>query len=128
MSRARGDGGTAVVEFVVLTLAVTVPVAYALGTVLDLHSQRSTAQSAASAAALLVARHGGGQARVDQTVRGFWDDPADVTASLGCRPECGRPGALVTVTVEVRVPSAVIPGGVTLTQQNAQVVDRFVAR
>jgi hypothetical protein len=123
------DQGSAVVEFVVLAVVLAVPVTGALTSVLAVHSHRLAAQSAAAAAALAVARQGGGQPLAERVVRAHWDgSAAGVITTLDCDPWCARPGARVTVTVTADVDVALWPRPVQVSQQHSQVVDRFVVR
>ena len=125
MTRERGS---AVVEFVVLAVVLAVPVTGALAAVLTVHSQRLTAQSAAAAAALAVAREGGGQPLAERVVRAQWrGSPEGVMTDLSCEPWCARPGARVTVTVTAQIAVPMWPTPLQVTQQQSQVVDRFAA-
>ncbi len=129
MTSRGSDDGTAVVEFVVLALVLTVPVAFAAGGVLSITDARTTARSAAASAALVVARYGGGSARADSVVRSYWPGGvSDVSTQLHCSDWCGQPGGTVTVTVSVGVEVPLLPRTVLVTQEQTQVVDRFGAR
>ena len=128
MTSRGSDDGTAVVEFVVLALVLTVPVAFAAGGVLCITDARTTARSAAASAALVVARYGGGSARADSVVRSYWPGASDVSSQLHCSAWCGQPGGTVTVTVSVGVEVPLLPRTVLVTQEQTQVVDRFGAR
>lgn len=124
---SRRDRGSAVVEFVVLAVVLSVPITSGLAAIVRIHTGRLAAQSAASAAALAVARDGGGLATADKVVHAHWDEPVDLVTTLACEPWCGQPGGTVTVTVHLAVPVPPWPGPVSLVQSHTQVVDRYAA-
>ena len=113
----RGDEGSAVVEFVGVTLVLLVPLVYLVLVVGRLEAATFAAEGAArEAARVLVASDepadaapralaAAGVALVDQ---GLHDDPADVV-SIACSDVCLTPGSEVTVDVRVRVPLPFVP-------------------
>ena len=113
----RGDEGSAVVEFVGLTLVLLVPLVYLVLVVGRLQAATFAVEGAAREAARVFvasdepadaaprALAAAGVAFADQ---GMPDDPADAV-SIACSDTCLTPGSEVTVDVEVRVPLPFVP-------------------
>ena len=116
-SRLRGDEGSAVVEFVAVTLILLVPLVYLVLVVGRLQAATFAAEGAAREAARVFvasdepadaaprALAAAGIALEDQGLR---DDPADVV-SVACSAACLTPGSEVTVVVRLRVPLPFVP-------------------
>ncbi len=114
---ARGDEGSAVVEFVAVTLILLVPLVYLVLVVGRLQAATFAAEGAAREAARVFvasdapadaaprALTAAGIALADQ---GLPDDPADVV-SIACSAACLTPGSEVTVDVRLRVPLPFVP-------------------
>lgn len=114
---ARGDEGSAVVEFVAVTVILLVPLVYLVLVVGRLQAATFAAEGAAREAARVFvasdepadaaprAMTAAGIALDDQ---GLPDDPAEVL-SIACSAACLTPGSEVTVDVRLRVPLPFVP-------------------
>ncbi|MEH3078676.1 MAG: pilus assembly protein [Quadrisphaera sp.] len=140
---ARGDGGSASVEFIALALVLLVPVAYLVVTLARLQAGAYAASAGArSAARAYVTAPQAAEAPVRAeaalalalTDQGF--TPADATAATSCEATgCFAPDAAVVVTVRVDVPlpfvppllRAAVPARVPVEATGTAVVDRFAA-
>lgn len=127
-----GESGVAVVEFVLLVITMAIPIGYAALAVERLHAASVTAQSAASGAALAVARGIVPASGAHGVVSGYWREASlrqPVRTAVRCRPSpCPAPGGTVTVRVETEMPLPLLPaewGGVPVRVERSQVVDRF---
>ncbi|WP_380169087.1 hypothetical protein [Jannaschia sp. R86511] len=140
--RPRGDGGSAVVEFVTIGVLMLVPVVYLVVAVAGVQAAAFATESAAREAARIVVT-GTDDAQSERLVlaavgwalrdQGLDADPADaVTVRCSTQP-CLTPGADVTVTVAVEVPLPAVPAGVSrvvplvvpVSATHTQVVDEF---
>ena len=122
--RTLSERGTAVLEFVVLTVVLVVPIAQVLTTVLAVHRTRVLAQTAAAATALAVAREGPDVA--ERVVNRHLPAVTRPRVQVECRPGCAAAGAIVTVRVAAQVELPV--GRLTIEQDHSQVVDLYAAR
>ncbi len=116
-SRLRDDEGSAVVEFVALTMILLVPLVYLVLVVGRLQAATFAAEGAAREAVRVFvesdevtdaaprALAAAGVALADQ---GLDDDPADVV-SIACSAACLAPGSEVTADVRLRVPLPFVP-------------------
>nr|WP_227581140.1 pilus assembly protein [Cellulomonas xiejunii] len=146
--RVRGDGdaGSALVEFLGISLVLLVPIVYLVLVLGRIQAATFAAEGAAREAArvyvaaddaeqgTLRAVTAVGIALVDQ---GFVDDPADALVVRCSADPCLTPGAEVAATVQVRVPlpfvptfvGDVVPLEVPVTAERVAPVDTFrVAR
>ncbi len=118
----RGDGGSAVVEFITIGVLMLVPVVYLVVAVASVQAAAFATESAAREAARIVVTTpdtGLGEDRVVAAVgwalqdQGIEADPARA-ATVACSAQpCLTPGADVTVTVRVEVPLPAVPAGVS---------------
>lgn len=120
--------GSATVEFAVLAVLLVVPVTLAVPPAVRIYAAQTQARSAAAAAALQLAREGGGEGVAEQVVSRYWRSGGSPDVTVACRPACGTPGAVVRVRVAGAVPLAPAPGSVTVSYAHEQVADRFVPR
>lgn len=138
---ARGDRGSASLEFIVLALLLMVPVAYLVVTLARLQAGAYAASAGARAAArayVTSAQVAQAPGRAEAalalalTDQGF--TTADATASTSCEAAgCFQPDAAVVVTVRVDVPlpfvppllRAAVPAAVPVEATGTAVVDRF---
>jgi hypothetical protein len=128
------DGGLAIAEFLVVVVALAVPIGYGALAVERLHAASVTAQSAAAGAALAVARGIVPAGAADRVVSGYWQEASlrqPVRTTVRCRPSpCPTPGGTVTVSVETDMPLPMLPpgwGAVPVQVQRSQAVDRFAS-
>lgn len=140
---ARGDGGSASVEFIVLALLLLVPVAYLVVTLARLQAGAYAASAGARAAARAyvtspdaAAAPGRAEAALDLALADQGFVPADATAATECEAAgCLVPDAAVLVSVRVDVPlpfvppllRAAVPARVPVEAEGTAVVDRFAA-
>jgi Flp pilus assembly protein TadG len=144
----RGDGGSAVVEFVALGLVVLLPLVHVVVVVSRVQAGAFAVEAGARAAARVAAAapdpaSGAAQARASVALalrdQGFDVGAGEAAAALriDCASSpCGRPGSLVAVTVTHAVPlpgapavlDAVLPLSVPVTGTSAAVVGDFVVR
>ncbi len=140
--RLGSDAGSAVVEFVAVSLLLLVPVVYLVVAMARVQAATFAVESAAREAARVVATASTpaeAEARALAATRwaltdqGF-DVPAEDALALDCTvPGCLAPGARVTATVSVVVAlpgvpelvSGAVPVGVSVSASHAQVVDEF---
>lgn len=119
-----GDGGSAVVEFVVLGTLLLVPVVYVILGLGAVQAASFAVVGAADQAAKTIALSedpatAGGSARAAAatTMADFGFDRAAWTVDVACSaPGCSEPGSRITVTVRLTVPLPMTPviGGSTL--------------
>lgn len=127
----RGERGMAVLEFVVVVVLVGIPLAYAATAVLRVHTAVVTAQTAASATALAVARGAVLPGGADRYARGYDGEGrlADLRVAVDCRPGgCVTPDGAVLATVAGAVAFPLVPGDwarLPVAASATQVVDRF---
>jgi len=111
---ARGrQRGSAIVELVVLTVILLIPVVYLMVTALDMQ-RGAYAVSAAARAGARAFNTSGGNAGVTQQAIDLALSDQDALAwkdgvSVHCNPACLQPGSFTTVTVTVQVPLPFIP-------------------
>ena len=129
--RSRDDG-TAVLEVLILGVGLLVPLLYAVISVMAVQSASYAATSAAREAArayVTAATPAQGAARARAAARLVLADAgvAAVVPRVGCVGGCLQPGTRVDVTVTVRVPMPLLPGGptVTVVGQESMPVDRW---
>lgn len=140
--RHRGDGGTATIEFIWLSLLLLVPLVYILIAVFD--TQRaaygvSTASRSAARAFLQSADAGSGEQRARIAARIALDDQGldAATIVVTCLPspgECLEPGSSVRVVVRATQPLPLTPkalgrqlGGVTVDSTHTEPYGSFRA-
>lgn len=116
---ARGERGSAVIEFSWLALLLLVPLVYVMLGVFDVQraSYGATAATRAAGRAFVIVPAGLTEddargrafeaARVAMKDQGIEIGPGDLTIS--CEPECLQPGSTVTVQLDYRVPLPFIP-------------------
>jgi len=129
---ASQDDGTAVLEVLILGVGLLVPLLYAVISVMAVQSASYAATSAAREAArayVTAATPAQGAARARIASRLVLADAgvAAVVPRVGCVGGCLQPGSRVDVTVTVRVPMPLLPGGptVTVVGQESMPVDRW---
>jgi len=117
-ARGDGDGGSALVEFLGISLVLLVPIVYLVLVLGRIQAATFAAEGAAREAARVYvaaddAEQGAvravtavGIALVDQ---GFDDDPAGALDVRCSADPCLTPGAEVAATVQVRVPLPFVP-------------------
>jgi Flp pilus assembly protein TadG len=141
MSRfRRGDTGSAMLEFVYLSILLMIPLVYVLTTAF--HVQRAAfgvteAARQAGRAYATADNVADGQARADAAARlALRDQGLDLTEPLVVEAPTGlQPGAQVTVQVRHRVPlplvgglfQGVVPPNIPVQASHVAVVDRFRA-
>lgn len=139
--RPRGEGGSAVVEFVFLAVLVMVPLFYLVMTLARVQAGAYAASVAArEAARAYVTSPGGAQAlaRADAAARVSFEDQGfrsgEGAIGIGCDgTPCLRAGGHVKVTARVAVSLPFVPDfargevplEVTLKATHLEVVDRF---
>lgn len=113
----KDDDGSAVVEFLALTLLLFIPIVYLVITAFTIQGASFAAAGAARDAARIVATAGD---PAERTVRAgaalaFADFGLDVApdVSVTCTEGCAEPGSLVRVTVSARVPLPLVPDFLT---------------
>jgi len=125
----RDDDGSAMVEFVALTLLLLVPLVYLVLTLARIQAGIFAAESASSAAARVSVVHGvarleSGAPRVQamewaaqyahesvtQAVSDFGFEATDATLAITCEAQCLEPGSNITTTVTIDVKLPGIPG------------------
>lgn len=118
----RGDGGSAVVEFVTVGVLMLVPVVYLVVAVAGVQAAAFATESAAREAARIVVTtpdEGLSEDRVVAAVgwalrdQGIDADPARAATVVCAARPCLTPGADVAVTVRVEVPLPALPPGVS---------------
>ena len=126
------DEGTAVLEVLILGVGLLVPLLYAVISVMAVQSASYAATSAAREAArayVTSATPAQGAARARVATRLVLADAGVAAAAprVGCVGGCLQPGTRVDVTVTVRVPMPLLPGGptVTVVGQESMPVDRW---
>ncbi len=141
LQKARGEGGSAIVEFVFLAVLMMVPLFYLVMTLSRVQAgayAASTAAREAGRAYVTASAQDAASARADVAARIAFDDqgfsPDEARVELACdgvpclRPE-GRIEFTATVTVPLPlVPSfarAVVPLKVPVSASHVAVVDRF---
>jgi hypothetical protein len=136
---ARGEAGSAVVEFVFLGVMLLVPVVYLVLTVGQLQGGSFAVVGAADQAAKVyvdASSPGEADARAREAARialadfGFAEEQAAV--EITCSEECLTPGSTVTVVVRLEVPLPLIPAvagsyasAATVDAVSTQIVERF---
>lgn len=145
MARARGDGGSAIIEFCVLAVLMLVPVVYLVVTLGRLQAGAFATQGAAREAgrAFVTARdEASGRERADAAAaiafadQGF-EDLRLIDLDINCAASpCLAPDARVTVraTLQVVLPAVprlvdeFVPARITVDAQHVATVERFGAR
>lgn len=134
------EAGSALVEFLALSLLLLIPIIYLILTLTQLHAGKFAASSAAhSAARAFVSApdtqaayaRAAGAVRVALDDQGFSDLTVADALQIACQPDCSQREheVVVTVTIPVRVPA--IPflerGPAVLTAQDQQIAasERF---
>lgn len=117
--RARGEGGTALVEFSWLAILLLVPLLYIVLTVFEVQRAAFGVSSAARSAARSVTQAPSEAAAADHAVAAVSLALADQgleerrrTLEVRCTPypaNCLAPGSVVTVTVAYAVPLPLLP-------------------
>ena len=142
---ARGDRGSAVVEFCTVGVLLLLPLLYLVVTLGRIEAASFAVDGAAreAARALVTApREPAGRSRALAAVElGLADQGFDVAAAdvltIDCsQPDCLQPGGLVQATVELEVTlpgipasfDAVVPTRVTVRSQQVLAVDAFRSR
>ncbi len=115
VSETGGERGSALVEFIGLSVVLLVPIVYALVAVLDVQRSAYGVSAAARAygRAYQVADEGQAAAAADIALRDQGLELADVsvsTACVGVDGACSGPGGAVRVTVARRVALPLVPG------------------
>jgi hypothetical protein len=114
------EAGSAIVEFVWLTILLLVPLIYVVLTVFTAQRAAYAASTAARGAvrAFLAANDPAtAESRARTAVRIAFDDqglPGPVEVTIGCRSpaaSCLAPGAVVRIRVRARVPLPLLPAG-----------------
>jgi Flp pilus assembly protein TadG len=139
--RARGDQGSAAIEFVAIGVLLLVPLVYvviALGRVQAAAFAADGSARAAARAFVTATDDDDGRRRAAIAVQlGLRDqgftDPSDGQLTVDCAAPCLTPGNRVRVQVEVRVVPPGVPGfldrtGITVRADQVSVVDEFRAR
>lgn len=127
-AREAGDDGSAVVEFVALSLLLLVPLVYLVVTLAHIQAGAFAAEAAAHDAARAVVVEGvdrresgasvasamaSGSARAQAATaiiaEDFGFDAEDASLQLSCDSTCLDPGGNVTASVEVAVPLPGVP-------------------
>lgn len=134
----EAEGGSAVVEFVLMGLLLLVPVIYLVITAGQLQGGAYAVVGAADQAARVYAdaeTPAEGQARAHLAavvaMEDFGFDADSMDMSISCSEACLTPGSLVTVNVEVPVPLPLVPGNGAYTSvgvvhsSSTQMVERF---
>lgn len=130
-SRRRDDGGTAVLEVLVLGVGLLVPLLYGVLSVMAVQSASFAATAAAREAARAyvgAATPAQGMARARTASRLVLGDAGVTSAgpTVRCVGGCLAPGSRVDVTVRVVVPLPLLGGpGITVTGQESMPVDRY---
>jgi Na+-transporting methylmalonyl-CoA/oxaloacetate decarboxylase gamma subunit len=145
-ARGHGDAGSALVEFLGISLVLLVPIVYLVLVLGRIQAATFAAEGAArEAARVYVAADDAEQGTVRAVTavgialldQGFDDDPAGALAVRCSADPCLTPGAEVAATVQVRVPLPfvptfvrdVVPLEVPVTAERVAPVDAFrVAR
>lgn len=129
---ARADGGSAVLEVLVLGAGLLVPLLYGVLSVMSVQSASFAATAAAREAArgfvtAATAVDGAARARAATTLVLADAGLAGAVPRIRCTGTCLAPGSRVDVTVSIDVPLPLLPGGptVTVTGVESMPVDRY---
>ncbi|MFC4370139.1 hypothetical protein [Citricoccus nitrophenolicus] len=137
---ARGEEGSATVEFVLLAALLLVPVIYFLMLTSQIQAAAYAAVAAAdqSAQAMVTATDpASGSGRADAvlalTLRDYGLEPSVAQSTITCSASpCLEPGSSVSVEIAIRVPVPLLPQGLgwdaaaaTVTSTSQQPVPRF---
>jgi len=141
LGRLRGDGGTAVVEFVLLGVLLLLPIVYAVLTALTVQRSAYALTAATREAGRVFAHEGGGAsaydhaylaARVAMRDQGLDLEPAELR--ITCEPvECGTPGGHIQVSIDRQVPLPLLPAfgqntpSIAVHGRHDEVVDCFAS-
>jgi hypothetical protein len=127
----RGDSGTAILEFLVVSVLLTVPLLYGFAALARIHQSSVIVESVADTVALGIARGSIAAADADRVARlAGWHaglaTPLQVSVRCGAGG-CGRPGGTVGVAVTTTVDLPVLEriGAQRIEANHVEVVDRF---
>ncbi|MBB5597896.1 Flp pilus assembly protein TadG [Neomicrococcus lactis] len=136
--RLRDDEeGSAVVEFIFLSIGLMIPIIYVILSVAQLQASSLAAIGAADhAAKVFVGAENEGEARarassaVSTALTNMGVPAENATTSISCSEACLEPGSTVTVSVHINVPLPMLPEGVgasvmTTSSEATHRVDRF---
>lgn len=137
---ARGDEGSALVEFLALAILLLVPIVYLILTLTQLHAGKFAAASAVqSAARVFIAapdvatahEHAAVATRVALDDQGFTEHAVSEVLNVECLEECLSPnsGVRISVSIPVQVPGipflAEGPTVFTATDEQFATVEQF---
>lgn len=129
--RARGEDGSALVEFTWLAILLMVPLLYVVLTVFEVQRAAFGVSSAARSAARSLtqapseaAAHGHAVVAADLALSDQGLDEAPRSLDIRCAPDpanCLAPGSVVTVTVGYAVPLPLLPPALGLERPSVRV-------
>lgn len=119
--------GSALLEFVVVVVVLLVPIALALAVLLRVHLVQAELREVTAAAALAVARDGGGSMTARRVVADLWSESRVPTVAVRCRSACGSATAAWEVRLATEVDLSPLPGRIEVAYAHTHVRDRFGA-